>query len=42
MPVEIIWELNKTKESKYVTSEQILAWAKKVEAQKAQSTIIYS
>ena len=42
MLVEIIKELIKTEESKDVTSEQVLAWAKRVEAQKAQSAIINS
>ena len=38
----IISELTKTQESKDVTNEQVLAWAKGVEAQKVQFTIIKS
>ena len=37
---EIIRELTKAKESAAVTSEQVLVWAKGVEAQRAHSTII--
>ena len=40
MLAEIIKELTKTEKSKAVTSEQVLAWAKILEAQKAQSIII--
>ena len=40
MLVEIIRKLKKTKEDKNVTSEQVLAWAKGVEAKRAQSAII--
>ena len=32
--VEIIRELTKTEERKYMTSEQVLAWAKRVKAKK--------
>ena len=39
MGVEIIKELTKTEESKDVTSEQDVAWAKRVEAQKAKCVI---
>ena len=42
MLVEIIREHTKTWESKDVTSEQVLAWAKRVEVQKAQFEIINS
>ena len=42
MLAEIIRELTKAKESTIVTSEQILVWAKRVEAQGVQSTIIIS
>ena len=38
----IIRGLKKTEKSSDVTSEQVLVWAKWVEAQKAQSTIITS
>ena len=40
MPVEIIRELTKTKEGSDVTNEQVLAWAKRVEPQKAQTITI--
>ena len=40
MLVEIIREFTKNEESKDVTSEQVLAWAKRVKVQKAQSVII--
>ena len=39
---EIIRELTKTGESKYVTCEQVLTWLKRLDAQKAQSTIVNS
>ena len=42
MLTEIIRELTKTETSTAVTSELVLVWEKKVEAQKAQSTIITS
>ena len=37
---EIIWELTKIMENGIIMSENILAWAKRVEAQRAQSTVI--
>ena len=40
MLAEIIRELTKAEESTVVTSKQVLIWAKRVEAQRAQSTII--
>ena len=39
MVAQIIWKLTKTKESADITSEQVLGWAKRVEAQRAQSAI---
>ena len=42
MLAEIIRELTKAEESTAVTSEQVLIWAKRVEAQGAQSAIITS
>ena len=42
MLVEIIRELTKAEESEDVTNEQVLAWAKRVEARKAQSMIMNS
>ena len=39
---EIIRKLTKTEEGSDVTSELVLVWPKRVEAQKAQSTIIIS
>ena len=42
MLVKIIRKLTKTEESKDVMSEEVLAWAKTVEAQKVQSAIINS
>ena len=40
MLVEIIRGLSKAEKSTAVTSEQVLVWAKRVDAQRAQSTII--
>ena len=42
MLAEIIRELNKSEESVDITSEQVLGWAKRVEAQRAQSAIMDS
>ena len=42
MLVEIILELTKTEENKNVTIQQVLAWEKRVEVQRAQSAIINS
>ena len=42
MVAEIIRELIKAEKSAAVTSEQVLVWAKTVEVQRAQSTIITS
>ena len=42
MLAEIIWQLTKAEENKIMTSEQVLAWSKRVEAQRAQSAIINS
>ena len=42
MLTEIIRELSKAKESVDITSEQVLGWAKRVEAQRAQSEIMDS
>ena len=42
MLAEIIRELTKANESTAVKSEQILVWAKRVEAQRAQTAIITS
>ena len=42
MLAEIIGELTKAKESTAVTSEQVLIWAKRIEAQRPQSVIINS
>ena len=39
---EIIWELAKIHENTEITSEIVLSWVKKVEAQRAQSTIMNS
>ena len=39
MLAEIIRELIKAKESANITNEQVLGWAKRVEAQRAQSAI---
>ena len=40
MPGEIIWELIKVKENRTIMSKIVLAWAKRVEAQTAQSAIM--
>ena len=40
MMIEIIKELTKAEENENVTGEQILACAERVEAQKAQSSIV--
>ena len=42
MLAEITRELTKAEESTAVSSEKVLVWAKRVEAQRAQSTIITS
>ena len=42
MPAEIISELTKAEESTAVISEQVLIWAKRVKAQRAQSAIVNS
>ena len=42
MLTEIIRELTKAEESADITSEQVLGWAKRVEAQRAQSAIMDS
>ena len=42
MLAEIIRELTKAKESADITSEQVLGWVKRVEAQRAQSAIMDS
>ena len=42
MLIEILKELTKTEESTDVTIREVLAWAKRVEAQKAQSAILNS
>ena len=42
MLTEIIKELTKPKESADITSEQVLGWAKRVEAQRAHSAIMDS
>ena len=42
MLAEIIRELTKTVERTAVINEQVLIWVKRVEAQRAQSTIITS
>ena len=42
MLTEIIRELTKAKESAYITSEQVLGWAKRVEAQRANYAIMDS
>ena len=42
MLAEIIRELTKAEESTAVTSEQVLVWAERTEAQRAQSTITTS
>ena len=40
MSIEIIKEIIKIEENNNVTSEQVLTWTKRVEAQKAQSAIL--
>ena len=40
--IEIIRELTKAKESANITNEQVLGWATRVEAQRAQSAIMDS
>ena len=42
MLLEVIMVITKSEESKDVTNKEVLAWAKGVEAQKAQSMIINS
>ena len=42
MLAEIIKELTQTDENTHVTSEQVLAWAKMIKAQRAQSVVINS
>ena len=42
MLAEIISELTKAEENVNVTREQSVAWAKRVEAQRAQSAVINS
>ena len=42
MLAEIIRELTKTDENMHVTCEQILAWAKRIKAQRAQAAVINS
>ena len=42
MLVEIIRELTKSNENAHVTSEQVLAWEKRAEAQRAQALVISS
>ena len=42
MLAEIIREFTKAEESADITSEQVLGWAKRVEAQRAQSGIMDS
>ena len=42
MLAEIIREVTKAEESTAITSEEVLIWHKRVEAQRAQSTIINS
>ena len=40
MMMEIIKELTKAEDNENVTSDQILPWARRVEAHKAQSAIV--
>ena len=40
--IEIVRELTKTEESKDMTSEQVLAWAKRMDPQKTHSAFINS
>ena len=40
MSIKIIRELTKIEDNENITSEQVLAWAKRVEAQKTQSAIL--
>ena len=40
MMIEIIKELSRTEENENVTSEKILLWARRVEVQKAQSSMV--
>ena len=42
MPTEIIRKQAKSEEGVDITSEQVLGWAKRVEAQRAQSAIMDS
>ena len=40
MSIEIIRHLSKIEDNESITSEQVLAWARRGEAQKGQSTIL--